>query len=489
MTNSTPPLMDAVCPDPNCQKKLKVPQSRPDRVLTCPACQTKFQLQVQLSSTVLHVATAGAVPVASGPAPLPFPQAQSPLPSRHRDDDGEDEEPNPTRDGRRPAEPVTGNGKRILLFGLLFTGLALVGFGLAFVIARKPSEKVAVGQKLGLYAGVEIGAKGVKCVAADLSVGPDGYDYDVKFEKTIDLTLGKLLKGDTEFDAKALDEAVAAVKSIYGTMTGTLGVAPEKLVVVASSGLFTKFSNGETADQARQLLAKRVKEATGLDLDAVDSKDEARYAALTCVPPKERGTTLLLDIGSGNTKGGYFEDPTTFTGMALEMGTTTYSDKLAENAAVAPRFRKPAEELRRNLLLDPLTQEVDRKPGLKTRPKVCLIGGTVWAMTTYTHPKEAAQSRVRLSVADIAEYRKQLKKPDQVMVAKELAEGKESADEFDRVQSRFKIDQLLGGADILQSLSEAYQLDRKQLTFFRKGQFAWLIGYIIERAGIEKESK
>ncbi len=41
-------------------------------------------------------------------------------------------------------------------------------------------------------------------------------------------------------------------------------------------------------------------------MEVVDIKEEARLSHMGIVPEEKRFTTFLVDIGSGNTKGGYF---------------------------------------------------------------------------------------------------------------------------------------------------------------------------------------
>ena len=76
-------------------------------------------------------------------------------------------------------------------------------------------------------------------------------------------------------------------------------VPVKNIYVVASSGL--------PRPPNRDALVKVIKDKTGKDLRTIDANAEVMLTILGVVPSEHRATSVLVDIGSGNTKGGYLE--------------------------------------------------------------------------------------------------------------------------------------------------------------------------------------
>ncbi len=574
-------MMLAVCP--NCHRRLKVNPGPADRVLTCPACNTKFQLQV--TATALPVASATATPVAlpipltpAGPQPLPVPltpahavppseqatvmpgwsgvspppapaparravpvaaplpspkatpvrtaapvakpvvarrpdddEPAPPIPKRRKDDD-EDDDDRPgrrSRSSRRADDedddpPKKRGGMLFVLIGGACLALAVVAVAVVvFTAVKTTDDKPTAGKSLGKYGGIEIGAKGIKSVVVDFTAAEGGgYAFTMPFERDHNVGLAALPTGGSDFDPVVLDRAVAEVKQAHDQMTKSHGVSADKVFVVASSGLFVSFKDNPAARERNAAeLTRRVKAATGLDLQLVSEKDEGRLSMLACVPTRDFPTTLLVDVGSGNTKGGVHTAPDTFTPLVLDAGVKSYTEKVDANADLRPAVRLSAAQLQQKLLARPLHDQTEREPGLLAPRRVYLNGGIVYAMATYTHPVERGKMRTPLKVGDIDTFRKLLARPDQEAVRREVLaavpqttdEGKATAklveEDLAKIPKIYSPRQYQNGLDILEAVSAEFDLARKEVIFFNKSHLTLIMGSIIENGEIEKKAE
>ncbi len=156
-----------------------------------------------------------------------------------------------------------------------------------------------------VYGGVEIGAKGVKATVIDVTGQEEDAQFVVKLTDTTNTGLASDVAKDGRFGDAALADTVKAVAAYCDRFHKEFGVAAERTYVVGSSGLFAAIGDKPDLikdDQAR--LSGAVKERTGLEMTFIDVQREASLSIVGIVPKKQLATSLLVDIGGGNTKGG-----------------------------------------------------------------------------------------------------------------------------------------------------------------------------------------
>jgi hypothetical protein len=392
------------------------------------------------------------------------------------------------------------------LIGLLLViALGVGGYFALPLLARKDNGQgttTGTDNNLGRFGGVEIGSTGVKAIVLDFIRGDDGLpDFIAAWKpKEINVSLGKLPADGLKFDPNAVTDAREAVKTFMAQMDEKYGLKKDKIFVVASSGVFSGFKTKEAAAEAKNTLTNEMKDVcTGLDCISVT--DEAKYDIEASVPAKVRGETLLLDFGSGNIKGGFFEDGA-FTNMSVDYGTKTF---LAAVTKEAKKSKAPlpqlAEEVCDQLVVPKLKEELDRKPSLNRPPRVVVLGGAVWAMATFTRPEAVGKSRIDLSPGDVGRFRALVRgcwappgEKDKATVEREMKEkilasitereAREKAEKaVNDVQKVFSPDQLVSAAELLRGVAAEYQFGTKQL-LFRNAAQAWLVGYLMKKGGV-----
>jgi exopolyphosphatase/pppGpp-phosphohydrolase len=352
-----------------------------------------------------------------------------------------------------------------------------------FALAASSSARAEV------HGGIEIGAKGVKAAALDVTGGADGFDAKVLMNATQNTTLVAGLASSGHFDAEALKETAAAVAKFAGQMQKDHKVPPERIYVVGSSGLFSALAGKKDDIKTNQeALASAVRDACGLKMTFISVEREVELSIVGAVPPKYLGSALLLDVGSGNTKGGYRDGDKGYVTASIPYGSVTFTDAIKKRAE-KEGFAETAAALRGELLAPALKKEIDNRPELRKRERIYLSGGAVWAMATLIRPGDRG-AYVALTAEDVEAYRKLLLKspgkfPELDLTAiKDEAVRQEVKKEIERVKETFKPEQLLAGAEILKATADEIGLAKEKKVYFaRNGYLAWILAYVVEQSG------
>jgi hypothetical protein len=370
----------------------------------------------------------------------------------------------------------------IVGYGLLLSGLIAIHSGLAMAEPTAGSP----------YGVIEVGSKGVKAYAFDYERAQtpgcqedgDRYLGCLNLQQVPPVNVSPIKE-------TALQDTVAAVATQEQELMQRYAVAPDRLFVVLSSGLSTI----PHRDNLIASIAERINPKNPIDLISADN--EAQYAlngVLQMIPARYRSdrrrTAVLMDIGSGNTKGSYIEKTgksERFVSLSVPWGTTTVTKEIDEHRGDVS-FTAAAETWRKNVLLPILHDEFERKPGAVNRQRVYLLGGLPWALVTLTQPQdkhkfppiniEQIDRLYRDATADDAEAR--------LCQNSKTIEGSD----IDRVCNAFSVNNLVAGLQILKALVQEMKLDKrnKLIFFFRDSQFAWPLGYLQNRIKGDEKS-
>lgn len=339
------------------------------------------------------------------------------------------------------------------------------------------------------WAGIDVGSKGVKPIVMGFVKTADGWDFsaDTALESK-NTDLGTLADDNTAFDPKRLTATVAAIAELDKAIREKHSLPPERVRVVVSSGVFTRFKDKERAAKARQELLAAVEKATGRAPDFINEQQEAELAVRGIIAPTGRAGRMVIDIGSGNTKFGWYTEAGLET-FALDSGTKAFRDTVAKQVdAKKQPFAEAATALRETVLVGPLREKVVKATGYDKVTDVQLIGGAAWALATFTHPGTADHARVPLAAADVETFAALARLKPEEAREKALAAVTDPAaksaaqKEIERVQKVFSSEDLQAAAEILRAAYAEGKLSNRKVSFFQKGQYAWIAGYLMVAA-------
>ena len=302
------------------------------------------------------------------------------------------------------------------------------------------------------------------------------------------------------FDPDALHDTVDAVQQFFDKLATDYQVPKDRIFIAGSSGLFKKVrDNKDFDDDAKEgliqkdqtALADPVLKATGRKMTFISVSQEVQLLIGGLVPKKYDGSSVLIDVGTGATRGGCHDLSGLFVSFeapgvgALEAKIKKQADK--PEAMPQSPVNSSAQEF-----LDPLRKALARKTGLVNRQRVYLNGGIVWVMATLRGAKER-EFNVPLTADDIHAFRKQVglhpqkKFPDVVLPDDLDATVRADVEaEVADMRNRFETSKLIAGAELLEALSAELQFEDKELYFPRYGDYGWLLSYIGESYSGEK---
>jgi hypothetical protein len=346
-----------------------------------------------------------------------------------------------------------------------------------------------------LYGGIEIGAKGIKGVAIpiDESGKPNLGDLRKLPHTAINNVTLADLKGN-KFREDALVEAHAAVRDYYKHLTGVLNVPPERIQIVASSGL-TSGGRPSNFEELRKAVADATEEAK--ELIEIDQATEVELLILGAVPRDKWKDSVLVDVGSGNTKGGYYQASSGINVAKVVVmgakydGTVRFTNAVRakmkqEGKAGFKNFIATASQLRESLVEAVKESEIQRKPGLLNRKAVFVSGGAPWAIAMLTDPAGMLDDNpiVKFRLDKVQEFRKKLAetgeipRPDLAKLPEALR--KQAEEQIDSVLNTFTPENLLVGSEILLGFDEglSWQAHHKDVNFTKSSVVAWIVGFI-----------
>jgi exopolyphosphatase/pppGpp-phosphohydrolase len=319
--------------------------------------------------------------------------------------------------------------------------------------------------------GIEIGAKGVKATVLELDTGPSGPTSRTIMTEVSNTTVAAGVVGTNKYSAGAIRETAAEAGKFAKQMREQYGVPSEKIQVIGSSGLPGASNRNE--------LVEAVREATGLaPLRFITPCEEVGLIIAGLLAEPERSRALLVDIGSGNTKGGYLGAGGQTVCFSVPFGSVTFADRVKKDAP-GQAFADAADQLRPTRLEAPLVEEVRANPELAARSLVILSGGAAYAMVTLMEPEKVRQDRVTFAAREIADYLQRLKaaegipRPDLDAIA-DPAIRAAAEKEVQNVADNFTRENLIAGAEVLTALSSAFKFEGKTLIFDRNGITAWI---------------
>jgi exopolyphosphatase/pppGpp-phosphohydrolase len=337
------------------------------------------------------------------------------------------------------------------------------------------------------YGAVDLGSSGTKAYLYSFAEEEGDPFPKVEFSQTINTKLVSSMK-EGRFTEVGIADAASAVKQVVEAMRAEAkkrNITVDPYYVVGSSGV----ALGKNTDD----LVKAVKAATGIDVDFVDVANEGYFGMTSAVPKKRRGSSVYLDIGSGNTKLGCLvgeEDIKNFKSVEIKFGSKSGRNAGAElnptdifagirqfmSEKVAPAYK----------------MESMNTPCLGNRQRIYWSGGAAWATATFMHPEWVDDNWVIVSKDDLEKFLAKLSagtwNQQPVYHWERLPKGltqemqhqiKERAEkEQASVKDIFAREDIYSGVSIMKTVLEASD-PKAILQFVRTGNFIY--GYALER--------
>jgi len=341
-----------------------------------------------------------------------------------------------------------------------------------------------------LYSGIEVGSKGVKMSL--LEVGKNSKNSgSFKILKDTSINTDFI-----SFTSPTFQATLKGLCNLYSQATNEYNIESARIFTVISSGVQIQAQKDQKSQWITQLIDSfklKIRDPKR-KVEVIDPLQEARLSHLGIVPDAKRFSTFLIDIGSGNTKGGYFpyDNTTDFKLFTLSWGTKSVANAAEKRC---DEFDKTLANYNRQLyrvLVGAEEQEiiyaVNSSGAYNMNDYIAFSGGIAWAVATLIRPESIGNSTVTVSWDDVQRFNEILFKDpdslsDEVLVKTIRSEGidkEKAAKEIKRVHQVFDQRSLLAGTGLLLKIMRQFKsiYETKQFFLVKNGQVGWISAYV-----------
>jgi hypothetical protein len=363
--------------------------------------------------------------------------------------------------------------------------------GMAQVSSAQPTP-VLGGKKI---AGIEVGSKGVKLTV---------------LEKTLTGNSGfRVLKDSAvnsdfiSFTATSYDATLAALNGLYTYTKQQWGLPSEDIATVISSGVKAQADKlGKNNHLLTFAEAFRIKiSEESRNIEVVSVLKESMLSHYGIIADADRYNTFLIDIGSGNTKGGFFNSSTKdFVMFQLPSGTkstTNLTEKSCGANCDFVAFKNFVGAVVDSIEKKEIIYAVNASGAYPASNTMAISGGIAWAVATLLYPEKTDVQQVEVTYKDVNRFREGLIKyyadiPDTnklVIKGMKPAELSKIRRELQKVINVFDTKSLLAGSTLLLRIMRQFEAagNSKKFKLIKNGQVGWITGYITDKGRKENQ--
>ena len=385
------------------------------------------------------------------------------------------------------------------MFYIYFRRNLLPLFVLFFVSTGMIAQPVPISknQKSHLYSGIEVGSKGVKMSLVDVNRNDGNADFNIVKDTSSNTDF-------ISFTPETFSATVKAFAGLYLTARKDYNIPPNRIFTVVSSGVkiqAAKFDKNAWITRLIDSFRVAINEPTR-EVDVVNVQDEARLSHLGIVPAAKRYNTFLIDIGSGNTKGGYFPNGNTtdFKLFQLSWGTKSTAnaaEKRIEGDVTLNAFNKQLYRVLAGSANDEIVYAINVSGAYNMSDNIAFSGGIAWSVATLISPELINNSVVPVTFQEVEKFYDRIYKNYKSLSSDEIVK-KISDPTINKVDLTKKIntvnkvfDQraLLAGTGLLLKIMRQFEgiYERKQFFLVKNGQVGWVSAYV-DKAIAEENS-
>jgi hypothetical protein len=305
------------------------------------------------------------------------------------------------------------------------------------------------------------------------------------------------------FSKESFRNTLLGLTGLYQTANKQYQIPENRIFVVFSSGVKAVADRenkvsmiGNMADSFRLAINEPNRK-----VEPIDVIDEARLSHLGIVPSSKRYTTFLIDIGSGNTKGGYFPSGNTkdFSLFQLTWGTKSISnatEKRMDDDKTLVNFSRQMQRVLAGPAEEEITYAVNVSNAYNMSDNIAFSGGIAWAASTLIYPELAENPVVPVIYDDVVKlsekiYKNYLSVSDSAIVkglSDPSLDKKMIGNEIRKVNKVFDQRALMSGVGLLLKIMRQFEgvQEKKQFYFVKNGQVGWISAYVSQAIAEQK---
>ena len=340
-----------------------------------------------------------------------------------------------------------------------------------------------------IYAGIEVGSKGVKMSVIEIGKNAQSRGaFNILKDSSVNTDF-------ISFSEPTFGATLTSMCGLYSTLIKQYKIQPKLIFTVVSSGVKMQAEKEEKTSWINNLIDSfklNVKEPER-QITVVDVLQEARLSHLGIVPEARRYNTFLIDIGSGNTKGGYFPNGNTkdFKLFQLNWGTKSTANasekRCGDNNGIS-NFNKQLYRVLSEAENSEIIYAVNESGSYPKSDNIAFSGGIAWSVATLMFPELIDNSVVGVTFDQVIKFNEKLYNNFASVSGEALAKNildknldKEAiAKEVKRVHQVFDQKSLLAGTGLLLKVMRQFQsiYEGKQFYLVKNGQVGWVSAFV-----------
>ena len=342
--------------------------------------------------------------------------------------------------------------------------------------------------------GIEVGSKGVKM--SILEIGKNAQSrgaFNILKDSSVNSDF-------ISFSPSTFQATLDGLCNLYSTLIKQYKIQPKLVFTVVSSGVKTQAQKEDKTYWINNLIDSfrlKIKEPQR-EVSIIDVMDEARLSHLGIVPETRRYNTFLIDIGSGNTKGGYFPYGNTRDFKLFQLGWGTKSvanttEKRCGDDNGLSNFNKQLSRVLSEAENSEIIYAVNESGSYPKSDNVAFSGGIAWSVATLMFPELIDNSVVGVSFDQLIKFNERLRSNyaslSEVALVKNIMDKsldqEAIAKEIKRVHQVFDQKSLMAGTGLLLKIMRQFQsiYEGKQFYLVKNGQVGWISAYVDQNVG------
>ena len=342
-----------------------------------------------------------------------------------------------------------------------------------------------------VYTGIEVGSKGVKMSVVELGKNAQSSGaFNILKDTSVNTDF-------ISFSDPTFSATLNGLAGLYTTALKEYKIPSKRIFTVISSGVKMQAEKDAKTVWVNNLIDSfrlKVKEPSR-DVEVVDVMQEAMLSHLGIVPESRRYTTFLIDIGSGNTKGGFFPDGNTnnFRLFQLNWGTkstTNATDKRCDGDNSLTNFNRQLGRVLTSAENSEIIYSVNASGAYPLSDNVAVSGGIAWAVATLLHPEAIDKTVILVSYDEVVKFSDRLYSDyaslSDAAIKKTITDPTLDKDmigkEVKRVNGVFDQKSMMAGTGLLLRIMRQFSsaFETKQFYLVKNGQVGWISAYVDE---------
>jgi hypothetical protein len=340
-----------------------------------------------------------------------------------------------------------------------------------------------------VYAGIEVGSKGVKMSILEIGRGAQKSGaFNILKDTSVNSDF-------ISFNPQTFQSTVNGFTALYNAAVKEYNIPSEKIYTVISSGVKGQAEKDNKEPWIKNLIDsfKTKINEPAREVDVIDVVQEARLSHIGIVPESRRYSTFLIDIGSGNTKGGFFPNGDTKFLKLFQLSwgtksTANATEKRTDEDKTIDNYNKQLNRVLTGAENSEIIYMVNESGAFPMSDYVAFSGGIAWSVATLISPELIGNSVVPVTYDEVVKLNERMYKNyaslSDAAILKSITDKTLDKEligkEVKRVNQVFDQRSLMAGTGLLLKIMRQFEgiYEKKQFFLVKNGQVGWISAYV-----------